>query len=285
MTVFDLHADTATVMYDHRKLLTDPSLHLHADGLSRFASYTQCFAVFTDNSGRAHGMEYFREVRRYLLEQTAAVKNLHPVLTIEGGDVIGGDPGRLAELKDAGVKIFGLVWNGENELACGAYMNDRKGLTEKGKETARELERLRILPDVSHLSEAGFWDLARGTEGPLTATHSDARSVHPDLRNLTDEQIRLIRDRHGLIGLNFYPEFLAEGTATVDDLLRHADRILSLGGEDILVLGSDFDGVDALPEGIRGVEDMATVAGRFREEYGTTLAEKILHGNAERLLA
>ena len=109
-----------------------------------------------------------------------------------------------------------------------------------------------MLPDVSHLSDAGFWDLAECTNSPIIASHSNSRSVFFHTRNLTDEQFTAIIKKNGIVGLNCYAAFLGEGSVTMDDLRRHLDHFLALGGEKTVALGGDWDGCDRLPAGFAG---------------------------------
>ena len=110
--------------------------------------------------------------------------------------------------------------------------------------------------DVSHLSEKGFWDVCEHSNKPFIASHSNAKAICKNKRNLSDEQIREIIRLGGCIGINFYPVFLTDNTyCGVCDIIKHIEHILSLGGENNLGFGSDFDGIDILPDGISGVED------------------------------
>ncbi len=185
----------------------------------------------------------------------------------------------LDRLANMGLRMFGLVWNGENPLATGAVQNQSTGLTSLGKTCVRKLEQLRILPDVSHLSDRGFRDLAAQTHGPIVASHSNARALWNHPRNLTDDQAREIILRKGLIGLNFYPRFLGD-TPGIEDILRHADHFLDLGAENCLALGGDWDGIDTLPREITGPESIPILKEKMRDRYGDTLTEKILYQNA-----
>lgn len=177
-----------------------------------------------------------------------------PVLTVEGGAVLGGKLANLEKLADRGVKMMTLTWNGENELGGGA--DTALGLTPFGREALKEMERLSIVADVSHASDALFYDVAEIAEKPIVASHSNARAVCPHRRNLTDRQFQILRDKGGLVGLNFCVHFLREDSnAHFEDLLRHADHFWSLGGETTLCLGSDYDGTDVPPE-LDGIEKM-----------------------------
>jgi membrane dipeptidase len=139
-----------------------------------------------------------------------------------------------------------LTWNGKNDIASGNDTAD--GMSDFGREAVRALEDHRIVVDVSHLNDAGFADLLHVATRPFVASHSNSRAVCPHPRNLTDAQFGEIRDRGGLVGINYYRAFIADVPAgkdvTFDQLSRHIDHFLSLGGEKVLALGSDFDGSD-----------------------------------------
>lgn len=135
------------------------------------------------------------------------------------------------------------------------------GLTEKGREMVEEMERLGIIPDVSHLSDAGFYDVLEVTKKPFVASHSNARKVCPCVRNMTDDMIRRLAGRGGVMGLNFCADFLEEkpfgekNPGTVEAVVRHAKHIADVGGIEVLGLGSDFDGIDT-NEGLPGAQSM-----------------------------
>ena len=109
------------------------------------------------------------------------------------------------------------------------------------------MEELRILVDVSHLSEAGFWDVAEIASRPFIASHSNAKSVWNHTRNLTNEQITAIIGNQGVIGLNFYEGFVG-GSRDLDMVRAHLDRILELGGARNVALGGDWDGCDLIAD-------------------------------------
>ena len=139
--------------------------------------------------------------------------------------------------------------------------------------------------DVSHLNDPGFWEVAKMARRPFLATHSDSRAVRDHSRNLTDEQFKVIRDMGGVVGINFCTMFLADvemgrRDVTPDQLMAHILHFLDLGGEDCIVLGSDFDGA-TLPAFLNGAESL----GDLREVMlsaglGETLADKICFQNA-----
>ena len=122
-----------------------------------------------------------------------------------------------------------LTWNGTCEFGDGAMVTHPKGLTEFGRKAIPKLEQHRIVVDISHASEPLFYDVAEIASKPLVASHSNAKAVCKHPRNLTNEQVQMIKQSGGLIGLNFHPPFLKEdGIATVDDLIAHAEHFLSL---------------------------------------------------------
>jgi microsomal dipeptidase-like Zn-dependent dipeptidase len=187
------------------------------------------------------------------------------VLTVEEGGAIQGNIDRLQTLCDEGVRMMTLTWNFENELAYPNEADPRadqdfsyyfrfqprtdNGLKAKGFEAVREMERLGILPDVSHLSDAGFYDLAKTIKGPFVASHSNARALAGCNRNMTDDMIKITGNHGGVIGLNFCPAFLeaaaveADCHSTVELLAKHAKHMINVGGREVVGLGTDFDGL------------------------------------------
>ena len=172
-----------------------------------------------------------------------------------------------------------LTWNGENGLGSGRQTDH--GLTPFGRAAVPALEEAGILVDVSHLNDQGFRDVLELARRPFAASHSNSRTVCPHPRNLTDWQARELAARDCLIGLNYYSPFLrADGQpAGLDDLCRHAEHLLTLGAEDCLALGSDFDGAD-LPPCLDRCERVPALLERLQTEFGTALAEKLAWRNA-----
>ena len=158
------------------------------------------------------------------------------------------------------------------------------GLTEAGKRLVKECNRLRIMLDLSHMNEAGFNDVARLSDAPLVATHSNAHALCPSSRNLTDRQLAMIRDTRGMVGLNFAVSFLRPDGRRVaetgwDPILRQMDHLLTLLGEDCLGFGSDFDGC-TLPEVIGDATGLPRLLQALSDHgYDRPLLEKLAHGN------
>ena len=156
-------------------------------------------------------------------------------------------PHRLDEAAAEGVVAINLTWNHANVLS-GAHNDDpERGLSSLGRRFVEKMEELHILVDVSHLSEAGFWDVAEMARRPFMASHSNAKSVWNHTRNLTDGQINAIIKNQGVIGLNFYTGFVG-GSQNLDMVRAHLDHILALGGTANIALGGDWDGCDLISE-------------------------------------
>ncbi len=197
------------------------------------------------------------------------------LLAVEEGGVCCGEIGKLQELYSMGVRMMTLTWNYENELGAPATPGERRngggknvssgGLTSIGEAFVAEMENLGIIPDVSHLSDRGFYDLLRVSKRPFVASHSNARAICSHGRNLTDDMIRSIAKRGGCIGLNFYEDFIVpqnlekKGEEIILEILtKHAVHMANVGGIGVLGLGSDFDGIPTNLE-ISGAERMEFV--------------------------
>ncbi|KAF9124260.1 hypothetical protein BGX30_001029 [Mortierella sp. GBA39] len=145
-----------------------------------------------------------------------------------------------------GVRFLGITWNHANWAADGVMEKRKGGFTEKGKQLIELCNETGLLLDVSHLSEAGFWELAERSKRPFIASHSNAKTVCPHARNLNDEQIRAIAAMDGRIGITFVPYFVKEGPGPVvpADVLPHIERMCEQGAGNMLMFGSDFDGIE-----------------------------------------
>ncbi len=216
------------------------------------------------------------------------------VLTVEEGGAIQGNIDRLQSLYDEGVRMMTLTWNFENELAYPNEADPRydedfsyyfrfqprtdNGLKAKGFEAVHEMERLGILPDVSHLSDAGFYDLAKTIKGPFVASHSNVRALAGCNRNMTDDMIKITGNHGGVIGLNFCPAFLEEASveadchSTVELLAKHAKHMMNIGGSEVVGLGSDFDGLGPEVLEIQDASQMQKLVDGF-EKAGLKPAE------------
>ena len=212
------------------------------------------------------------------------------ILHMEGAEAIDPDLDALHVFHAMGLRSLGPVWSRPTVFGHGVPFafpsgpDTGGGLTEAGKRLVKECNRLRIMLDMSHINEKGFWDVAGLTDAPLVATHSNAHAVTPSSRNLTDKQLAAIRESGGMVGLNYATSFLRrDGKQSADmgweDVLAHLDHLLEYLGEDHLGLGSDFDGA-TLPKGIGDVVGQQALLQAMRDHgYGEALIRKIAHEN------
>lgn len=182
------------------------------------------------------------------------------VLTIEGGEAIEGYEDVLRCAHRMGVRAMTLTWNTPNELAYPALGRSKRGLTFLGKRIVREMARIGMAVDVSHLNDAGIDDVL-AEDVKVFASHSNARAVFDSLRSHRDEHIREIARRGGTVGVNFYYKQLTnERMAHISDIVRHAEHILEVGGQSCLAIGSDFDGMGQYPEGLSDPSQLPALA-------------------------
>lgn len=272
ISVFDAHCDTISRCCHLHEGLRSNSGQLSLERTSGFIRYCQFFALWADReAAEAKGCS-MEDTYRTLLNcfQKQLACNSHTIvqcrtardvelahsrgktaafLTVEGGELLDCDPARLAQAAEDGVTAINLTWNHANALSGSSLEHPEQGLTPVGRQFVSAMDNLHILVDVSHLSETGFWDVMEIARRPIIASHSNAKSVRDHTRNLTDEQITAIIDNQGVIGLNFYKDFVG-GSQDLDMLRAHLDRILELGGAANVGLGGDWDGcdtIDALP--------------------------------------
>lgn len=279
-SVFDAHCDTLCAVLDGDRHLDENDCHIDLKRMGAYEKYTQVFACFIAPEYRHCALS-----RCLDLIETYKYGGADGILSIEGGECIESVE-VLHMLRKEGVRIAALTWNDTNRLAAGADERDlRKGLTSFGKKIVREMEKLKMTVDVSHLNDKSFYDIIEISTRPIVATHSNARAVCPHRRNLTDDMFLKIKERGGVVGINFYPPFLNEsGRANIDDIIKHIEHFMALGGGDNIGIGADFDGVDCLPEGICGCEDTYKVFDRLLMlNYSEEAVEKISRKNFERI--
>ncbi|WP_415182390.1 dipeptidase [Phaeovulum sp.] len=212
------------------------------------------------------------------------------IMHIEGCEGIGPDLDELHVYHAAGLRSLGPVWSRDNIFGHGvpfrfpASPDTGPGLTEPGRRLVAECDALGVLIDLSHLNEAGFWDVARLSNRPLVATHSGAHAVTPATRNLTDAQLDAIAERGGLVGLNFGVQFVREDgiknpNTAPEDLIRHLDHLLARLGEGGVALGSDFDGA-MMPGFIGSAAGLPKLTDAMeRAGYGDALITRICWDN------
>lgn len=297
MRLFDLHCDTLYACYEKDLSLRRNTCHIDLTRGQQYGAWIQVFAVWIPDTLR--GEEAFSRCRNTLafgrrqllnnadlaleirtpadVDKAVNTHRCGALFAVEGGAALAGRLDNTERLGAMGVKMITLTWNGANELGYGCLSGVSKGLTEFGKQAVRRMERCGMLPDVSHLNEAGFWDVLEQTARPVLATHSVSAAVHAHPRNLTDAQFTALCKRGGLVGLNVCAEHL--GRQSFDQMERHLYRYLELGGERTVALGLDLDGTD-LRSDWNGID----VAGLFfdylcRKNYHETVLSRLFFEN------
>jgi len=217
-----------------------------------------------------------REIR-----EAHAKGELAVLVNIEGAEGIQGSLGLLRNYYRLGVRMMGLVWNHRNEVASGvAEEGYRGGLTPFGREVVREMNRLGMLIDLSHITPPGFFDVLEVSQQPVLFTHGNCRALYDHRRNLTDEQIKALAAHGGVFGISFVGLFMGAASASLETVADHIDHVCQLlGNADHVAIGSDFDGADIAV----GLEDVTSLpeltAALLRRGYGEGDLAKILGGN------
>lgn len=266
--VIDLHSDTALKLLKGNTIYSDDNQFKLNDAL-KYDKYIQLFAAYIEpefvvtnefdlcvrliNAIRSEvneNKEYMKiitnrkELEEYMNEKS---KKVGVILTVEDATCLNGNIDNLQKLYDLGIRAITLTWNNKNDVACGVNYSERdEGLTLFGKEVIKRMNELNIIVDVSHLSEKSFYDVMKITNKPVIASHSCAKAICNHKRNLTDEQIKIIASRGGIIGVNFYKDFLSDETSKVDVdcVAKHIKHIYNIGGSKCVSIGSDYDGMN-----------------------------------------
>lgn len=282
--VFDLHCDTANELIGLGGVecseLKHNMVHIDLERAGKLQGYAQCFACFTTYSEKYDPVDIFEKKLASILKQVEKNSDLirlaysaediennqkngvmSAILTIEGPAGFGFNPALLEDLHKVGFRISSLGWNEKNPLTGSNVTGG--GLTDLGREYLKELQRLNMIVDVSHISDEGFWNIVDMTQGPVVATHSNSRAVCNVCRNLTDDMFRAICNTGGVAGINLYSAFVGK-VPTVDTVCDHIFHFLELDPDGKhIALGGDLDGCETLPDGINGIQDYPKLSDRL----------------------
>ena len=293
----DAHADTVSRLYETGEDFFENSGQLDLKRLSRYGPALQIFALWlepyyyddplnhtlklldfyygllSENSLISHANS-FRDI-----EKNRAEGRMSAMLSIEGGEALCGNIENLRILYRLGIRAITLTWNYRNRLGQGVLGNSENGLTKFGYDVIDEAKNSGIIVDVSHINDKGFFEAAGYIKGPFMASHSNSRSVCPSPRNLTDEQIRLLAENGGYIGLNAYDPFVTPNGGGKGLIYRHIDHIIDIGGYDVLGLGCDFDGMEFPTPELYDVSCVFGIVRYVEQKYGALAAEKFAGGN------
>ncbi len=285
MQYVDLHCDTLTcgkwlpkeIASKHYLFREETQISL--EKLKKGECLAQVFAIFS-RSVSPNSWRFTEEKVQEFIESKKFFEGtgITPILSIEDGGSVEGDLSRVEFLLDKGVRIFGLTWNDENCIGSSCWTGGK--LKPFGKKLVEYLLERKVYPDLSHLSDEGIeetLEIAKTARFPVMATHSLSRTVEDHKRNLLDAHIKKIADLGGVIGVNFAPDFVGEA-----GIISHIEHILDVGGEDVLAIGSDFDGIESpiYPS----AEDMPTFFKDLEGMLTERQIEKLAYQNAKRLL-
>ncbi len=308
MPYIDLHCDTLSALLFRKRAqenadLCENDLHIDLQKLRRAGCLLQTFALFCDTEASRHPLSdclaqidlFYQSLSSHpdkLMQVTSAsdlrraraLGRIGAMLSLEDAAICEHDFSVLSILCRLGVRMTTLTWNHENALA--APRASAKGLSALGRDFVSYAQSLGILIDLSHLSDRGVYDVLSMTKAPVLASHSNARTLCPHPRNLTDDMIRKIGNCGGVIGVNFYPPFLESDaqSASWDAVCRHISHIAKVGGIGCVAIGSDFDGFGQNPE-IPNAQAFAQLhAVLCRNGFSASDADGILWKNAWRVL-
>lgn len=330
MKLIDLHCDTFSRMYENNILnVENNDLHIDLNKLIKADSYLQVFALFDNKDKTYYKLEEFNKLIDFafdlidknkgkynLIKNYNDIEDTHKQNVLISVEDMGSVDGSFENIKyyyDRGIRIGTLTWNYENTLGFPNTMDSSLGLKKFGKEAVEYMNELGIIVDVSHLNDGGFYDVSDITKKPFISSHSCSRELCNHTRNLKDDMIRIIADKGGVIGINFYSLFLNEQISGAtkeelelliknknyekldeiigkqvsknEDIVKHLSHIKNIGGSDVIAFGSDFDGISCSLEmkDISGVPSLIPLL--EKAGFTGTEIEKLYYKNTLRLFS
>jgi membrane dipeptidase len=300
LLVADAHCDTASIIYDKSLNLYENNLHLDIKRIQKYNNYIQTFAFwlspYSDNPMERlkllhkNLLNEFKKNSQYIIlaktydeiERGIENKKIIGILSIEDGVVLGDEINNLDILYNMGIRLITLTWNNTNSIATGVDDKEDKGLSEFGHKVIKRMNELGMVVDLSHISIKSFWDVLETTDKPIIASHSNSKSLCSHRRNISDNQFKAIIKNGGVVGINLYSNFLSDGAydASLITIINHIEHFLSLGGENNICMGSDFDGMDKMPDGICGCENIQDIINiLLKYNYNEDIIRKIIGNN------
>lgn len=264
MKIADLHCDTISYLQKTNLELVANSGQFDLERAARAGIKLQFFAMFTRPDEPSRTLrpilqqleKFYREieanaavimqVRDYNdIMQAEQAGIISAVLHLEGAECLGGDLDLFHLLYRAGLRSIGLTWNERNQFAAGAAESDAAGgLSKLGRRLAAEMEQLGVILDLAHMSKPSYYDALEYYGKPVMVTHANAYQLCPHPRNLDDQQLKILAEHGGLVGITQVADFVSLERRDGDALLDHMVYIADLIGIEHLALGSDFDGAD-----------------------------------------
>lgn len=304
MQFIDLHSD---YLYKTYKNEEQSFFQSNLEKLTKGNCMLQTFAILFNRYEEKNLLNYYErilEIFKQFLNDNASkivqVKNYNDIkknieegkisalLSLEDSQILCESDENIEKLYKDGVRIAGLLWDGENDFGY-SYKEANGALKKKGIETIEKLEDIGMIIDVSHLSDKGFDDVVKYSKKPFIATHSNARSLTNHHRNLTDENLKTLATREGLIGINFFAKYIdlyeisENSNSKIEYIIAHIKHIINCAGEDCIAFGCDFDGIPdfSIPKmEIKDAEMFPTLYQKMEKEFPDRILEKIFYKNA-----
>ena len=311
MRIIDLHCDTILNCYLNGENLHTYSGHINLDKLKKGGCLAQCFALFIPTHDAAlecfeqekdpwelyqdllsvyqENIKLCSDVIRPAFSADDILSNrdagyLSSILTVEDCVEIEGQIERFDQVFRDGVRMMALTWNYENCIgfpnSADDVLHTTKGLKPFGFDAVEKMNDLGIIIDVSHLSEAGFYDVAAHSKKPFAASHSCCRALQNHPRNLTDRQLKTLADKGGIVGVNFYDQFLGDlgGHTTIESIVRHVLYMREKAGIESICLGSDFDGIESSLE-FKDYSGFPAIIAALKKYLSDDEIDQICYGN------
>ncbi len=320
MKLIDLHCDTISRILNESEKgkpvnLLSNDLQIDINKMRKGDYLLQCFAMFLPlkltpkpferclqlidcfDSQMKINKDYIRPIRTYHdIINNRKEGIMSALLTVEDSGMTMGNINNLYTMYERGVRLVTLTWNYDNGIGYPNFKYDSehhriydypcdKGLTPYGIQMVKEMNRLGMIVDVSHLSDGGFYDVAKYSTKPFVASHSNARAKCWFPRNLTDDMIRVISNKRGVIGINFCKDFLVDNPneEMIPSIVKHIKHIRDIGGIECLAFGTDFDGIEPTSD-IKDASEMPKLYSALKSEgFSEDDLEKIFYKNALRL--
>ncbi|MBP1911381.1 dipeptidase [Thermococcus stetteri] len=304
--IFDAHSDLPTFVYDERRKGLTRVLEQNYDRFFGDLIASRVMAIWTRPERRKDATTYGLEVLNALLKDIdesdsfELVRNVDEMrktieegrvalwLGLEGGEPIGESLELLEVFHRLGLRVLTLTWSLRNAIGDGVFERTNGGLTRFGVEVVGKAEELGIVIDLSHINEAGFWDTLDVTSFPVIASHSNARALCDNPRNLTDEQLKAIAERDGVVGAVAIPSFVDWEMPTIEKYVEHIAYMVDLIGHEHVGLGFDFvyylkEWSGKRVEGFENESKIPELLSLLRERFSEREVEAIAFKNFERV--
>ena len=311
--IFDAHSDILTdVVVKISKVENNIIKKYHYDNLIKGKIGGSIFVIWTEPKNYNRALERVREIQDAIKKELEYIDDviliaksyddiikaqkenkLYIFIGFEGLISIDDNISLLDEYYDFGARHASLTWNEENKLATGARGDSNRGLTPLGKKAVKKMQEKGMIVDVSHLNDKSFFDIMDITSAPIIASHSNARALCNSMRNLTDEQLRAIRDVNGVIGYNSYKDFTDENIdkQTLNRAVDHIKYIADKIGIDHIGLGFDYNEYfedEEVPPAVKGLENASKsydIIIKLKEAgFNNEEIEKIEYKNFHRII-